>query len=62
MEESIKYAKERETFGKPIWQHQAIGHKIADMAMNIEAARLLCWQAAWLVDSARDQPQDGGLC
>ena len=41
LEESIKYAKERETFGQPIWQHQAVGHKIADMAINIEAAR--CW-------------------
>jgi acyl-CoA dehydrogenase len=50
MEESIKYAKERHTFSVPIWQHQAVGHKIADMAINIEAARLLTWQAAWMVD------------
>ena len=57
MEESIKYAKERETFGQPIWQHQAIGHKIADMAINIEAARLLVWQAAWLVDRGVRNPK-----
>jgi acyl-CoA dehydrogenase len=57
MEESIKYAKERETFGQPIWQHQAIGHKIADMAINIEAARLLVWQAAWLVDNGVQNPK-----
>jgi acyl-CoA dehydrogenase len=57
MEECIKYAKERETFGQPIWQHQAIGHKIADMAINIEAARLLVWQAAWLVDSGAENPK-----
>jgi acyl-CoA dehydrogenase len=57
MEESIKYAKERETFGQPIWQHQAIGHKIADMAINIEAARLLVWQAAWLVDHGAENPK-----
>jgi acyl-CoA dehydrogenase len=57
MDESIKYAKERETFGQPIWQHQAIGHKIADMAINIDAARLLCWQAAWLVDRGAANPK-----
>lgn len=57
MDESIKYAKERETFGLPIWQHQAIGHKIADMAIHIEAARLLCWQAAWQVDSGIANPK-----
>ncbi len=57
MEESIKYAKERETFNQPIWQHQAVGHKIADMAINIEAARLLVWQAAWMVDQGASNPK-----
>jgi len=50
-EESIEYAKTRVTFGKPIWQHQAIGHMIADMAMEIEAARLLVWKSAWAMDA-----------
>ncbi|MFN8372239.1 MAG: acyl-CoA dehydrogenase family protein [Anaerolineae bacterium] len=50
LEECVKYAKEREAFGVPIYQHQAIGHKIADMAINYEASRLLVWQAAWQVD------------
>jgi acyl-CoA dehydrogenase len=57
LEECIKYAKERQTFNVPIWQHQAIGHKIADMAMNIEAARLLAWQAAWMVDRNIHNPK-----
>jgi len=57
LEECVKYAKERETFGQPIWQHQAIGHKIADMAMNIDAARLLTYQAAWMVDNGIDNPK-----
>jgi len=57
LEECVKYAKERETFNQPIWQHQAIGHKIADMAMNIEAARLLVWQAAWMVDNGIQNPR-----
>lgn len=50
LEESIRYAQERETFGVPIYKHQAVGHMIADMAMNVEAARLLVWRAAALVD------------
>ena len=57
LEESIKYAKTRETFGQPIWQHQAVGHKIADMAMNVDAARLLTWQAAWMVDRGATNPK-----
>ncbi|MCI0709409.1 MAG: acyl-CoA dehydrogenase family protein [Chloroflexi bacterium] len=50
LDESIKYAKERETFGKPIYKHQAVGFMIADMAINVEAARLLVWKAADMVD------------
>jgi acyl-CoA dehydrogenase len=56
MDESIKYAKDRLTMGKPIFQHQAIGHMIADMKMNIEAARLLTWKAAVAVDQGRPDP------
>ncbi len=48
---SIKYAKEREAFGKPIAKHQAIAFKLADMATEIEAARLLVHRAAWLKDN-----------
>ncbi|MFO7680901.1 MAG: acyl-CoA dehydrogenase family protein [Chloroflexota bacterium] len=50
LEESIKYAKERISMGQPIWHYQAIGHKIADMAMELEAARLLVHKSAWAVD------------
>ncbi len=57
LEESIKYAREREAFGTPIYQHQAIGHKIADMAMNYEASRLLTWQAAWQVEAGISNPK-----
>ena len=51
---SVGYAKERKSFGKPIAQHQAIQFKLADMATQIDAARLLCVQAAELKD--RGQP------
>ena len=50
MELAIGYSKERKAFGKPINEHQAIAFKLADMATEIEAARLLCLQAAWLKD------------
>ena len=49
---SLKYAKQRKQFGKPIGDFQAIQFKLADMATQIEAARLLTYQAAWLADSA----------
>jgi len=51
LEEAINYAKTRQSMGQPIWQYQAIGHMIADMAMELEAARLLVWKSAWAVDA-----------
>jgi alkylation response protein AidB-like acyl-CoA dehydrogenase len=51
---ALQYAKERKSFGKPIAEHQAIQFKLADMATQIEAARLLCLQAAFLKDQHRD--------
>lgn len=50
-EASVKYAKERHTFGKPLIEHQAIGFKLADMQVEIEAARLLIQKAAFLKDA-----------
>jgi len=47
---SVEYAKERVTFDVPIAMHQGVSFMIADMATEIEAARLLTWQAAWLLD------------
>jgi acyl-CoA dehydrogenase len=51
LDESINYAKARTTWGSPLWQHQTIGHMIADMAIEVEAARLLVWKSAWSVDA-----------
>ena len=48
---ALAYSKERKAFGKPIHEHQAIAFKLADMATEIEAARLLCLKAAWLKDT-----------
>src|SRR6478672_9268436 len=49
-EHSVAYAKERVTFDVPIAMHQGVNFMIADMATEIEAARLLTWQAAWMLD------------
>ncbi|MGH9686681.1 MAG: acyl-CoA dehydrogenase [Candidatus Acidiferrales bacterium] len=51
-ESALRYAKERKQFGKPIAEFQAIQFKLADMATQIEAARLLTYRAAWLADRA----------
>ncbi|MEI4620626.1 acyl-CoA dehydrogenase AcdA [Bacillus pfraonensis] len=48
LDASVEYARERHQFGKPIAAQQGIGFKLADMATNVEAARLLTYQAAWL--------------
>jgi acyl-CoA dehydrogenase len=49
----LEYAKERVTFGQPIAMHQGVNFLVADMATEIEAARLLVWQAAWLADQGK---------
>lgn len=47
-EYAIDYAKQRQTFGRPIVEHQGIAFKLADMALEVDAARLLTWRAAWM--------------
>jgi len=54
LDESLRYASSRVQFGVPIAKFQAIQFKIADMAVEIEAARLLTWKAAWLRDQGRE--------
>ncbi len=58
---ALKYSKERKAFGKEINQHQAIAFKLADMATQIEAARLLCLKAAWLKDTKQDFSLAGAM-
>jgi len=57
MEKAIAYAKERTQFGRPISDFQAIQHKIADMATQLEAARLMTYKAAWYIDQERIIPK-----
>ncbi len=53
MDESLNYARRRESMGKPLLEHQAIAHRLADMRLRLEAARLLTYQAAWRLDRAQ---------
>jgi alkylation response protein AidB-like acyl-CoA dehydrogenase len=61
LELALKYAKERKSFGKPICEHQAIAFKLAEMATEIEAARLMCLRAAWQKDSGIDFTESGAM-
>jgi len=58
---ATQYAKERKSFGKPISEHQAIAFKLADMATQIEAARLLVYKAAWLKDQGLPYTKAGSM-
>ena len=60
-EAALRYAHEREAFGKPIFAHQAVQFKLADMATKIEAARQLVWHAASLKDAGRPCLQEASL-
>jgi len=51
---AVAYARERKQFGRPIGSNQAIGHMLADLATEVEAARTLTWRAAWLVSQGKD--------
>lgn len=61
LDEALRYAQERHAFGKPIIAQQGISFMLADMAMNIEAARLLVYQAAWLVDNGKPNVKEAAF-
>ena len=60
-EYSLQYAKERVAFGKPIVMHQAIAFKLANMATEIDAARLLIWRAAWMARNGGFKNGEGSM-
>jgi alkylation response protein AidB-like acyl-CoA dehydrogenase len=60
-EYALDYAKERVAFGKPIIQHQAIAFKLANMATEIDASRLLIWRAAWLANNGGFTNAEGSM-
>jgi len=61
MEYALKYASEREQFGLPILMHQAVMFMLADMAKDIEAGRLLTWQAAWKGSQGLDNSKEAAI-
>jgi alkylation response protein AidB-like acyl-CoA dehydrogenase len=60
-EYSLDYAKERTAFGRPIVMNQGVAFKLADMAMEIDAARLLVWRAAWLARNGGYRHGEGSM-
>lgn len=60
-EHAARYATERKTMGKPLSKHQAISFMVADMATDIEAARLLVYRAAWLKDQGRRNTKEASM-
>ncbi|MEU6040945.1 acyl-CoA dehydrogenase family protein [Actinomadura sp. NPDC047616] len=61
LEDALAYAQERETFGRPIWQHQSIGNHLADMATSLMAARQLTLYAAREADAGRRVDMEAGM-
>ncbi|MFE3416051.1 acyl-CoA dehydrogenase family protein [Streptomyces mirabilis] len=61
LEDSLAYAQERESFGRPIWQHQSIGNYLADMATSLSAARHLTLYAAREADAGRRVDMEAGM-
>ncbi|MGY2084138.1 acyl-CoA dehydrogenase family protein [Blastococcus sp. SYSU DS0539] len=60
-EAALGYAQERESFGKPIWQHQSVGNLLAEMATKTRAARLMTLDAAEVLDSGRRADLEAGM-
>ncbi len=60
-EYAVEYAKQREQFGKPIAQNQAIAFMLAEMAVEIDGARLMAWEAAWKLDQGEDATREAVL-
>jgi alkylation response protein AidB-like acyl-CoA dehydrogenase len=61
LDDALAYAQQRETFGKPIWQHQSVGNLLADMATKVHAGRLLVLDAAAGIDAGRRSDLEAGM-
>ena len=61
LELATEYAKEREQFGRPIIEFQAVAFRLADMALKVDVSRLLAWRAAQLLDAGRDAPNEAAM-
>ncbi|MGY6020035.1 acyl-CoA dehydrogenase family protein [Streptomyces spinosirectus] len=61
LEDSLRYARQRESFGRPIWRHQSVGNYLADMATKLTAARQLTLYAAGAADAGRRVDMEAGM-
>jgi alkylation response protein AidB-like acyl-CoA dehydrogenase len=61
LEDSLRYAQEREAFGRPIWRHESVGNYLADMATQLRAARLLTLDAADRLDAGQRCDMEAGM-
>ncbi|MFN7243439.1 MAG: acyl-CoA dehydrogenase family protein, partial [Dietzia cercidiphylli] len=61
LEDSLAYAQQRESFGQPIWKHQAVGHRLADMATKLSAARQLTLHAAERSEAGERCDMEAGM-
>jgi alkylation response protein AidB-like acyl-CoA dehydrogenase len=61
LEDALRYAQERESFGKPIWQHQSVGNYLADMVTKLTAARQLVLHAARRLDAGQRADMEAGM-
>jgi alkylation response protein AidB-like acyl-CoA dehydrogenase len=61
LDDAVRYAQERESFGKPIWRHQSVGNLLADMATRMRAARLLTLDAAERLDDGERADMEAGM-
>ena len=61
LDDALAYAQQRETFGRPIWEHQSVGNLLADMATRVQAARLLVLDAAASIDAGRRSDLEAGM-
>ncbi len=61
LDEAVRYAGERTTFGKPLYMHQGLGFILSDMKIRAEAARCLAWKSAWLIDQGKRNTMEAAV-
>lgn len=61
LEQSLRYVQARRQFGKPLGRHQAVAHRLADMKLRLESARLLLYRACWLLDQGKNAQLETSL-
>jgi acyl-CoA dehydrogenase len=61
LDEAVKYAGERHTFGRPLYQHQGLGFILSDMKIRVDAARALTHKSAWLVDQGKRNTSEAAV-